>query len=303
PRFKSKRGTQSSYHCTGKIAVGDTWITVPKVPGRIEAVVHRDPVGELTSITLTRAATGKYYAALLFEDGAEARQPADVVPESAVVGVDMGLAHLAIESDGRKTPNPHHLKRAQSNLRRKQKALSRKTKRSRNRARARLTVARAHARVANARNDFQHKLSKRLVDENQAVIVETLAVKNMVRNRRLARAISDAGWHGLISKVAYKAERSGKRLVKLDRWAPTSKTCSACGESVETIPLSVRDWGCEACGARHDRDINAAVNIKHLGIQKLRAGGTHVPACGGLRKPTHAVAAADETGNKAARAA
>lgn len=295
PRFKRKHGPQSSYHCTGKIAVGDDWITIPKLPGRIAAVVHRKGEGRLTSITLTRTATGKYFASCLYDDGLEAPEPASVIRE--VVGVDVGLAHVAIESDGRKTANPRFVTRAQRNLRRKQRALSRKQKGSKNRAKARLMVAKAHERVANARADFQHKLSRRLVDENQAVVVETLRVRNMLKNRRLALAISDAGWHSLISKIAYKAERAGVHFVKLDQWEATSKTCSCCGHKLDVLPLDVREWACVACGEHHDRDVNAAVNIRRLGIAHLRAGGSHVPASGGLRKTVHETAAASERGS------
>lgn len=303
PRFKRKRGAQVSYHCTGRIAVGSNWITIPKCPGRIGAVVHREPIGALKSITLSKAPTGKYFAALLFEDAAEPPALPETVPEEAIVGVDVGLTHIAIESSGRKTDNPHFIKWAQRNLRRKQKALSRKRKGSKNRAKARRLVAAAHERVVNARGDFQHKLSRRLVDDNQAVIVETLRIRNMQKNRRLAKAITDAGWHGLRVKIAYKAKRAGKHVVALNQWAPTSKTCSACGEKADALPLSAREWTCANCGCEHDRDVNAALNIKRLGIVELRTGGVHVPACGGLRKTGDMPAAADEAGSRAARAA
>jgi putative transposase len=151
--------------------------------------------------------------------------------------------------------------------------------------------------VANARADFQHKLSKRLVDENQAIIVETLRVRNMLKNRNLARAISDAGWHSLVSKITYKAERAGQHFVKLDQWEATSKTCADCGHRLAELPLDVRGWNCPDCGEHHDRDVNAALNIRRLGIAALRASGLHVPAPGGLRKTVHATAAAFEGGS------
>lgn len=303
PRFKRKNGAQSSYHCTGRIAVGDDWIAIPKCPGRIAAVVHRELVGELKSITLTKTSTGKYFAACLFEDGKIMPELPAVVPEAAIVGIDVGLTHVAIESTGRKTANPRFIKRAQRNLRRKQKALSRKRKGSKNRTKARLLVAAAHERVANARNDFQHKLSRRLVDENQAIIVETLNIKGMQKNHCLAKAIADASWYGLRSRTAYKAEREGKHFVAIDRWAATSKTCVDCGFRCEEMPLNVREWTCTNCGSEHDRDINAARMVKHFGILELRAGGVHVPVCGGLRKTGDMLAAACEAENSAARAA
>jgi putative transposase len=196
PTFKRKHGQQSSYHCSGKIAVLQDSILLPKMDQPIRAVIHREVSGTLKSITVTRTPTGKYFAALLFEDGLAKPEPAKVVPEEAIVGVDVGLIDLAVESNGRKTANPRFLKRALRNLRRKQRALSRKRKGSRNRAKARLRVAAAHERLANARHDFQHRLSKRLTDENQAVCVETLAVKNMLKHPTLAQAIADAAWRG-----------------------------------------------------------------------------------------------------------
>lgn len=302
PRFKRKHSAQSSYHCSGRIAVGTDWITIPKCPGRITAIVHREPVGKLKSITVTRTPTGKYFAACLFEDDAEAPQPPIIVPEKTIVGVDVGLRHMAIENSGRKTANPHFVKRAQRNLRRKQKALSRKQKGTKNRAKARRLVARAHERVANARGDFQHKLARRLVDENQAVIVETLRVKNMLRNHRLAKAIADAGWYSLRSKIADKAQLAGKHFVALDSWTATSKTCSKCDHRNAEL-RNEEFWICPACGVLHDRDINAAINIKRWGIVELRANGVWVPAHRGLRKTGDRPAAANEVGNAAAQAA
>lgn len=276
PRFKSKRGKQSSYHCVG-VKSGDNWIKVPKL-GPIKARIHRPMDGKLKSITLSRTVTGKHYAALLFETGQDAPERLQDLDASSVVGLDMGLSHLAIDSTGRKTANPRFFKQAQRNLKRKQQALSRKQKSSANRAKARLLVARAHERVANARNDFQHKLSRQIVDDNQAVIVETLKVKNMLKNARLARHIGDASWHALISKLAYKAEEKGKHLVKLDQWFPSSKTCHTCHHKMDAMPLNVRSWACPACHTRHDRDINAALNIKHQGIVQLKAAGLSVSA-------------------------
>ena len=295
PRFKRRHGAQASYHCTGKIGVGDGQITIPKLPGQIAAVVHRKGEGRLTSITLTKTPTGKYFASCLYDDGKKVPEPPRVI--STVVGIDVGLVHLAIESDGRKTANPRFVKRARQNLRRKQQALSRKQKGSKNRSKARIHVAKAHEKVANARADFQHKLSHRLVRENQAIIVETLAIRNMLKNRKLAKAISDASWHSLVVKIAYKAERAGVHFVKLDQWESTSKTCSCCGHKLDKLPLNVRHWGCPICDEHHDRDINAALNVKRLGIAHLKASGLHVSASGGLHKSSHTLVAANEGGN------
>jgi len=282
PRFKSKRGKQSSYHCVG-VKAGDNFIKVPKL-GPIRARVHRQVEGRLKSITLTRTVTGKHYASLLYETEQVAPAPLKAIDAAKVVGLDMGLSHLAIDSTGRKVANPRFLKLAQKNLKRKQQALSRTQKGTRRRARARLLVAKAHERLANARHDFQHKLSRQIVDDNQAVIVETLKVRNMMKNRKLAKHIGDASWYALITKLDYKAREQGKHLVKLDPWFASSKTCHVCQHKMNAMPLGVRSWECPACQVHHDRDINAALNIKLQGIIQLKAEGLSVSAHGGLRK-------------------
>ena len=264
------------------VAVGDNWIKVPKCKP-IKARVHRKIVGKVKSITLSRTPTGKYFASILADDAQEQPKQIDNLEGGQVVGVDMGITDLAITSTGHKTGNPRFLKKAQRNLKRKQQVLSRCKKGSKGRHKARLLVAKAHERVANARNDFQHKLSKQLIDKNQAVTVETLKVKNRLKNKRLARSIADAGWHSLIIKLEYKAKQEGKHLVKIDQWFASSKTCSACDLKQETMPLNVRSWECD-CGTTHDRDVNAARNIKKQGILKLKAEGLSVSADGGLRK-------------------
>ncbi|NRN30984.1 IS200/IS605 family element transposase accessory protein TnpB, partial [Photorhabdus heterorhabditis subsp. aluminescens] len=234
----------------------DGAIKIPKT-SPIEAKIHRKIIGELKSITLSRTPAGKYYASLLCDDGMEAPiKPSQI---TRVTGLDMGLSHYVIKSNGDKTPNPRHLINVSRNLRRKQKSLSRKKKGSANRRKARLQLAGVHERVANTRADFQHKLSRAIVDENQAVIVETLKAANMMKNPNLARAIGDAGWAGFLTKLAYKAAEKGVHLVKLDHWFASSKTCHCCGHKMPEMPLNKRIWQCPECGVEHDRDINAAI--------------------------------------------
>ena len=204
----------------------------------------------------------------------------------------MGLTHLVIDSGNKKTPNLRFLKKACANLRRKQKALSRCKKGSKGRAKARLLAAKAHQRLTNTRADFQHKLSRAIVDENQAVIVEALKVKNRLKNRKLSKHIADASWTGLIQKQEYKAKEQGKHLIKIDQWFASSKTCSCCGHKLVDLPLTIRQWQCPACSAQNDRDINAALNIKAQGILKLKAEGLSVSANGGKRQSGHAPVAA-----------
>lgn len=280
PSFKRKHGKQSSYHCVG-VKVLDGAVKIPKIPA-IKTRLHREITGTLKSITLSRSATGKYYASLLCDDGME--EPSKPTLISNITGLDMGLTHFAIKSDGAKVANPRHLINASRNLRRKQKALSRKKKGSANRRKARIQVAGVHERVANARADFQHKLSRAIVDESQAVIVETLKSANMMKNHHLARAIGDAGWSGFISKLEYKAAEKGVHVVKLEQWFASSKTCHCCGYKMPEMPLNRRIWQCPECEVEHDRDINAAINIRQKGMLELCAAGLVVPAHGGQRK-------------------
>lgn len=181
-----------------------------------------------------------------------------------------------IESNGRKEPNPKHLKRAEKNLRRKAKKFSRTKNTSRRHEKARRRLAKAHKRVSNARSDNLHKISKRLIDENQAVCAESLKIKHMLKNQHLSKAIADAGWGGLCSMLAYKAKRAGKRFVQIDSFFASSKTCSVCGFKLDKLDLATRKWVCPHCGTVHDRDVNAACNIRLEGIRKMRAAGQTV---------------------------
>jgi putative transposase len=188
------------------------------------------------------------------------------------VGVDLGVTHFAVTSDGEKIANPRHLECKAKKLARYQRRMSRCQKGSKNRARAAAKVAREHRKVRNARRDFLHRISTQLVRSADLIVIEDLSVKNMVRNRRLARVISDCGWGEFRRQLEYKCERYGRDLVVIGRWYPSSKTCSACGHLLTWLNLGTRRWTCPSCGARHDRDINAAKNIL--------AAGRAVSACG-----------------------
>ena len=187
--------------------------------------------------------------------------------------------HFAVLSTGEKIPHPKDWERHENPLKRWQRRLARCQRGSKNRAKARVKVARAHVRVADARRDFLHKTSTRLVRENDVIAVEDLNVSGMVRNRKLARAISCTGWAGFRGMLEYKAERCGRLVVAVDRWYPSSKTCSACGHLLAELSLSTRTWQCPSCGTRHDRDINAAKNILAAGLAAGAGDGAN--ACGG----------------------
>ena len=194
------------------------------------------------------------------------------------VGIDLGVTHFAATSDGDKIANPRHLERRARNLARFQRRMARCRKGSANQRKAAAKVARAHRKVRNARSDFLHRASTRLVREHDVIVIEDLNVSGMVRNRHLARVISDCGWGEFRRQLAYKCERYGRRLVIIDRWYPSSKTCSACGHLLADLSLSTRQWRCSSCGARHDRDINAAKNILAAGLAVAR--GSPGDACG-----------------------
>lgn len=275
PRFKSKHGRQSIQY-PQRVKLDGNKIYLPKV-GWVKCVVHRGIAGPLKTVTVSRNACGQYHAAILTDDGV-VMPP--VSAKGKAIGVDVGLNHLAVTSDGAKFDNPRFLKKALRNLKRKQQSLSRKKKGSNNRDKARRLVARAHERVACARKDHLHKLSRRIVNENQVVCVENLNVKGMVKNRSMARAVSDVGWSMLTGFLEYKCAQEGKAFVKCDRWYPSSKTCNHCQHQVGDMPLDVRSWTCTQCGTHHDRDINAALNIRDEGLRIL-AGGTPATACGG----------------------
>ena len=275
PRFKSKHGRQS-YQYPQRVKIDGAKIYLPKI-GWVRCVVHREIVGTFKTVTISRNASGQFHAAVLTDDGAELPE---VSTEGKAIGVDVGLTHLAITSDGSKFDNPRHLNKAAKNLKRKQQALSRKVKGSKSRDKARKLVARAHERVACTRKDHLHKLSRRIVNENQVIAVETLNVKGMMKLPTLSRAISDTGWSMLASFLEYKAARAGKAFVKIDRWFPSSKACSACGSICDKMPLDARTWTCAHCGAHHDRDVNAAKNIRDEGLRIL-AGGLPATANGG----------------------
>lgn len=280
PNFKSKHGKQSIQYPQGTKFV-DNLIYLPKL-GWVKISLHRPLDGEVKTVTIFKNPSGQYFAAILTEQEGEYPVPSS---EGSAIGVDLGITDFAITSTGSKYPNPRHIKKHESNLKRKQRKLSRKVKGSNSRNKARKLVARVHQRISNSRQNFLHKLSHKLVNENQVIVVEDIAVKNMVKNHCLAKAISDCGWSSFVGMLNYKCERSGKILVKVDRFFPSSKTCSNCYHRVSSLPLDVRYWTCSSCGTNHDRDVNAAVNIKAEGL-RLLALGTSATAGGGDVRPS-----------------
>jgi putative transposase len=223
-----------------------------------------------SSVTVSRDSAGRWHVSILTECPGAALPSLPLV--EAAVGIDAGITSLVTLSTGEKIANPRYERRDRRRLARAQRNLSRKAKGSANRAKARVRVARVHARMADRRRDHLQKLSTRIIRESQTVIIEDLSVRNMVRRHSLARAISDASWSQFRAMLEYKADWYGRTVVAVDRFYPSSKTCSACGVITARMPLSVREWTCAACGAVHDRDVNAAVNLRAAGLAVLACG-------------------------------
>ncbi|MET8341047.1 RNA-guided endonuclease TnpB family protein [Streptosporangium canum] len=271
PRFKSRKKSRASAEYTrSAFTWRDGRLTLAKLGGPLDIVWSRPlPEGaEPSTVTVSKDAAGRWFVSILCADTIRPLDPAD-----GVVGIDAGITSLltlsrpipGLTDAAGKVANPRHERADRNRLARAQRALARKEKGSGNRAKAKVRVARVHARIADRRRDHLHKLTTSIVRENQVVAIEDLTVRNLVKNHRLARAISDASWRELRTMLEYKAAWYGRELVVVDRWFPSSKLCSACGTIAASMPLDVREWVC-ACGAAHDRDVNAARNILAAGL-------------------------------------
>jgi putative transposase len=278
PRFKSRRGRQAAEYTRSAFTLRDGQLRLAKTPGPLAFawswpgvdVAGLDP----STVFVSKEPDGRWYVTL----AVEAAAPAPLPETGRAVGVDLGVTSFAATSDGEKIANPRHLQRRARNLARYQRRLARCQRGSANRAKAKAKVARAHRKVRDARADFLHRTTTGLVRGYDLIAIEDLAVKNMVRNRRVARAISDCGWGEFRRQLEYKCQRAGRRLVVIDRWYPSSKKCSACGFVLAELPLNVRTWRCPSCRVLHDRDLNAAKNILAAGLAAAR--GFPGDACG-----------------------
>ena len=305
PRFKSRHGRQSLIY-PQNVKLGENKIYFPKLDW-IKAVIHRpiprgnpttrsvgesaQPIeGSIRTVTITKNCAEQYYASLMFEDGKEKPIPSS---EGKAIGLDLGLTHFCITSDSQKFANPRWFKKYERNLKIKQQQLSRKQKGSNNRNKSRLKVAKVHNKITHCRSDFHHKLSRRIVNENQVLVLENLAIKNMVKNHCQAKAISQVGWGQFCTMLKYKAEQEGKIYLEVDRFFPSSKTCHVCLNQVGSLPLDVRTWTCSSCTTTHDRDINAAISLRDEGLRLLTCGTRDKaycpdvrPSSGGRKKST-----------------
>jgi len=272
PRFRSRKDNRQAIRFTrnSRFTVLDNGrLRLPKIGDlavRWSRILPSDP----SSVTVIRDAAGRYFASFVVRTSEDEPLP----PTDAEVGIDLGLTHFAVMSDGTKVAAPRFLRRAARKLKRLQQALSRKQRGSNRRGKAVVKVARAHARVADTRRDWQHKLSTTIIRENQAVYVEDLCVVGLGRTR-LARSVHDAGWSSFVAMLEYKSARYGRTFARVDRWLPSTRMCSDCGRINEKMALDVRSWVCP-CGGHHDRDVNAAINIKAAGQADFNDRGARV---------------------------
>ena len=267
PKFKLKKFDKQSYTTLNNNSirlVDNTHIKLPKL-GNVRIKLSKQLEGKIKRATISKSKSGKYYVSLCCNVG----DIPQLDKTGSIIGIDLGIKDFLIDSNGNKIENPHCYVKAQQKLAKLQRQLSRKSKGSKNRDKARIKLAKLSEHVANQRNDFQHKLSKKLVEENDIICCESLKVKNMIKNHKLAKHIQDCSWGSFISKLEYKCQWYGKTLIKIDTFLPSSQTCSNCGYKLENITLDIREWICPECGIKHDRDINAARNILNFGLQSL----------------------------------
>ena len=268
PKFKSKYSGWQSFQCPQHVTVDfeKAVINLPKLKG-IKAKLHRSFSGTVKTVTVKRSPSGKYFASVLVDDGAVDPAPSAIEPE-ATIGLDVGLTHFLIDSEGNKTENPRILKASLTRLAVEQKKLARKKKGSGSRAKQKRKVSIIHEQVANRRYDFMHQTTANLADKNHATTfaVEDLTIKGMIKNRKLARAIQDASWGMFLATLEYKCRWNGKNLIRIGRFEPSSKLCNDCNYKIESMPLSVREWLCPGCLSLNDRDVNGARNIRDIGL-------------------------------------
>ncbi|MEV4095386.1 RNA-guided endonuclease InsQ/TnpB family protein [Streptosporangium saharense] len=284
PRYKSRTGRQSAEYTRSGFRYRDGVLTLAKMDTPLAFVwswpdLHPATL-DPTTVTVSRDPCGRWYVSF----AADVADPEQAPATGTVVGVDLGVKDFVVTSDGEKIANPRHLAKRERNLARYQRRMARKQRGSGNRAKARAKVARAHRKVRAARTDFLHKTSARLVRDHDLIVIEDLNVRGMVGNRSLAKAISDCGWGEFRRMLEYKTAKHGRHLVVIDRWYPSSKTCSACGHLLAQLSFGTRTWQCPSCGTRHDRDVNAAKNILAAGLAVSARGADVRPQGSSLRQ-------------------
>ena len=294
PKFKKKSRSKLSYKTNnqkGTIRIENNKLILPKFKSGIKIVLHRQIEGLIKSVTIEQVPSGYYTASILYD--VPDNQEETILSKDNIVGIDLGLTHLAITSDNEKYDNPKHFRQLQNKLRKEQRILSRRfennvkervydengdldkiifkkpLKDCKNYQKQKRKVAKIHNKIKNRRLDNLHKVSTKVVKSHDYVVMETLKVHNLIKNRKLSKSIADVGWSMFVNMIEYKCERYGKEFVQIDQWYPSSQICSHCNHKDGKKALSVREWTCSNCGSHHDRDINAAINIKNKGLEMI----------------------------------
>lgn len=267
PRFHSKKNEQC-IKIPQKFKLKNNQLFIPKLKSGIEIVLHRKLPEKLTCCFISKTASDKYFVSFLCEVEIK-----PLAKSEKVIGIDLGIKSLLVSSDGQTVTNPKFYGKSEKKLAFEQKQLSKKQKGSNNRNKQRKVVARINEHIGNSRKDYLHKMSRKLIDENQVIIAESLSIKNMMSNHCLAKSIQDAGWGELLRQLEYKAHWYGRTFYQIDRYFPSSKTCNGCQFIVDTLPLLVRKWTCSSCHLDNDRDLNATLNIRDKGITDLNLSG------------------------------
>jgi putative transposase len=280
PRFKSKNKNDFSFQIPQGASIFENKLFIPKVKDGIKIKIHRQFEGKIKTVTISKNAYEQYFVTLLVEtiDGIK---PSEEFNVDKIIGIDLGIKEFAVLSNGERIENPKLLRKKLKRLKKIQKRHSRKVKGSNNRKKYRLKLAKIHLKIKNQRGDFLHKLTYYLTHKDQvsSIVIEDLAVSNMIKNHKLAQSISDVWWGEFRRQLEYKCKWYGKNLIVISRFAPSSKLCSSCGQLNDNLTLADREWMCD-CGAIHDRDLNAAKNIKNFGIEQYRRNYGNSDACG-----------------------
>ena len=276
PIFKSRHDKQAAEYTTSAFKWDGKAMKLAKMDAPLAIRWSRTlpKAAVITTVTVSKDTAGRYFASMLCDDTVAKKRKA-----AGKIGIDLGLTHFAVLSTGEKITAPNTFREHEGRLGLLQRRAAKKVKGSKNRAKAKLKVARLNAHIADARKDFLHKLSTRLVNENQVIAVETLAISNMQKNHCLSKSISDAGWSEFVRQLEYKTQWYGRELIGIDKWYPSSKRCNDCGYMIAALPLKIRDWTCPECGTAHDRDVNAARNVLAAGLAVSACGENVSPVC------------------------